>query len=458
MTFSRDGKLLLTASEDHTARLWDTATGKPVGKPMLHKDIVKDAAISPDGKFAATACRDGTARLWQCRTGQPTGTVLGHQGSANAVAFSPDSNYFATGGNDGMVYVWETATAATKGMFRHPAVINQVAFLRDGRTLVTCCGDGRIRKWDINARKETGLLCAERIGVTSLSLGLNDRLVLTGSRDRGLQLWESISGKALTEPISKEIYFTDVSLSPDGKTFATAGNQKLPGTGIGAAVAQVWDVTTERPIGAPIPDKNGVAIHPSGMIIATAGDDGIVQLWDINARRHERDSVRVGSVDALWKDLLSDDVPRAFRAVSTLSAMPQESVAFIEMQLKRGPGPDEKRIQKLIVDLDDDSFEVREKAEKELAAMDRAADPLLRTALAKNPPAEVQQRLQRILDPLRGNGPGPEQLRLLRSIQVLEEIGTVQARGVLQNLAKGIPEADLTREAKAALERLAARP
>jgi len=62
--FSPDGKRVVTASVDKTARLWDGSSGKPIGEPMKHEDVVFSADFSPDGKRVVTASVDKTARLW----------------------------------------------------------------------------------------------------------------------------------------------------------------------------------------------------------------------------------------------------------------------------------------------------------------------------------------------------------------------------------------------------------
>src|SRR5258708_25492319 len=78
VAFSPDGTLVATASNDHTARLWDAQTGAPRGAPMRHERNVSQVRFSPDGKLLATASDDATARLWDARTGAPIGTPMRH--------------------------------------------------------------------------------------------------------------------------------------------------------------------------------------------------------------------------------------------------------------------------------------------------------------------------------------------------------------------------------------------
>ena len=78
--FSPDGKRIVTASADKTARLWDAETGKQIGAPLVgHEDAVWSAAFSPDGKRIVTASDDKTARLWDAETGKQIGVLVGHE-------------------------------------------------------------------------------------------------------------------------------------------------------------------------------------------------------------------------------------------------------------------------------------------------------------------------------------------------------------------------------------------
>jgi hypothetical protein len=124
----------------------------------------------------------------------------------------------------------------------------------------------------------------------------------------------------------------------------------------------------------------------------------------------------------------------------------------------RPASADPGRITALIADLDSDRFGVREKATAGLEGFGELAEPLLRKALAGQPSLEARRRIGRLLEKLSGPVTVPEQRRALRALEVLEAIGSPEARQVLRGLLKGAPEARLTREARGSLERLARRP
>ena len=87
--FSPDGRAVIIGSMDETARLWDAATGRPIGPTLTHKGRVSAVAFSPDGKAVLTGGWDGMGRLWDAATGRPLEPTLTHQGPVTAVAFGP---------------------------------------------------------------------------------------------------------------------------------------------------------------------------------------------------------------------------------------------------------------------------------------------------------------------------------------------------------------------------------
>jgi HEAT repeat protein len=131
-------------------------------------------------------------------------------------------------------------------------------------------------------------------------------------------------------------------------------------------------------------------------------------------------------------------------------------------RLRPAQPPDPERLRRLLADLDSDEFDVREAAARGLAELGEQAAPALRKSREAAPSAEVRRRLEGLLADavLAGRRPvrSPETLRALRAVHVLEQVGTPEARHVLERLAQGAPEARITTEARATLERLGAGP
>ena len=132
-----------------------------------------------------------------------------------------------------------------------------------------------------------------------------------------------------------------------------------------------------------------------------------------------------------------------------------QSVAFLREQLQPLTPVNPQRIASLITLLDNGDFQVRSKASRELAQLGDLIVPTLKKALSGRSSQETRIQVQRLLDRLASAElPPPDLMRALRAVEVLEQVGTPDARRALETLVKGTPDAKLTRDAKAALERM----
>jgi len=135
--------------------------------------------------------------------------------------------------------------------------------------------------------------------------------------------------------------------------------------------------------------------------------------------------------------------------------VPDQAVPLLRERFsKSGPVPGAERIAKLIAELDDDEFKVRERASEELEKLGAAADAALHRALESKPSAEVRKRIEALLAKRSPAGMSPERLTALRALEVLELAGTPEARRLIKSLAEGDPAAPATAEAREARERL----
>jgi hypothetical protein len=129
--FSPDGKRIVTASADRTARVWDAQSGQPLTEPLQHVQFLTSAQSSPDGKRIITASQDGTVRVWDAQSGQPLAEPLQQGSNVVSAQFSPDGQRIVTASDDGNARVWDVAPSPEN----HPAWLPQLAEAISGQAL-----------------------------------------------------------------------------------------------------------------------------------------------------------------------------------------------------------------------------------------------------------------------------------------------------------------------------------
>jgi hypothetical protein len=241
-----------------------------------------------------------------------------------------------------------------------------------------------------------------------------------------------------------------VAFSPDGKWF-TQG--RPDGT------VHWYDVLTGQELSAfkgHAAAVNAVAFAPNGKRVGSASADGTALIWDPTGRGRPAPPAKALSAadrEKSWAALVEDDADRAFAAMGDWIAAPDDAVAWIKARVKPAAAVERKRIEDLLRQLDAGAFQARDQAARELLAIGEQAVPALEKALAADPPLETKRRLEELHGELTGMRLRGERLRADRAVEILERLGTPQARQVLQALAGGAPGARLTESARAALAR-----
>ncbi len=273
VAFSPDGRTIATGDFVNTARLWDVATGRPIGRPILHRDPVRSVAFSPDGRKLATASLDKTARLWDAATGEPLGPVLEHPHRVCSVAFSPDGRSVVTGCVDSAARLWDVATGRPFGPpMHHNSLINSVAFSPDGKMILTGSWDGTARRWDAATGQPLGQPSVHSAEIYGMAFSADGRIFATAGTDGTARLWDAATGGPIGQPFVHSSRVYCVAFSPDGETLLTGGDGKV----------QSWDVATGQTTGRILEHQApvwGVAFSPDGRSILTACDDSLARLW-----------------------------------------------------------------------------------------------------------------------------------------------------------------------------------
>jgi RNA polymerase sigma factor (sigma-70 family) len=245
--------------------------------------------------------------------------------------------------------------------------------------------------------------------------------------------------------------------SADNRLFAVAG----------PAGIRLWETASLREVGSiPVPNRDSrapdracassLAFSPDARVLATGHADGTILLWDATLQG----SKRVGQLTAferesLWTDLAGTDAAKAYAAVGRFADDPTSSVSFLKERLKPVLPVPADVLHSLLADLDSDQFEVREGAEKKLRAQGERIASSLRAELNAKPSLEKRKRIEELLAGLDVTVPvSGESIRALRAVQVLERIGSAEARPLLERLSRGVESARLTQAANEALTRL----
>jgi RNA polymerase sigma factor (sigma-70 family) len=479
-----DGGRVITRGQDGDAHIWDGKTGKHLR--AFNAAWQRGMTMSPDGRFLVWSVVDTSVKFTD-----PQDPRMIYDGSRIRLydiaadkfvdrfpAFKGDAHdlMFTNGGKQlvsvdhrgGMVRIWNVEAGKEERSFQAvpKAEKNQSHDVR--RTALT--PDGKTLAVAYDAVNAGG------------GLGLRGGLHL-------VRLWDMLSGKAKHTLDGHQHYVLDMAFSPDGRLLVTAG--EMP------SQVFVWDTASGKRVAA-LPDglpigASALAFLRDGRFLATALPKGAIQIWEVATwtKRNEftghRDRVTSltfapegqllsGSVDttvlawdmrpprvadtvsleSAWNDLAKREAGQSFQTEGRFLATPGETVRLFAEKIPPVEALDPKRMRRLLADLGSDVFAVREAASQALRGLDEQALPYLEATLKRPESLEVRIRVQRILEQKQGAALSSEQLRQIRAVIVLEQIGDGASKNLLRRWAGGPGGALLTREAAAALKRLEA--
>ncbi|KFY95951.1 hypothetical protein V498_03029 [Pseudogymnoascus sp. VKM F-4517 (FW-2822)] len=311
VAFSHDSRLLASASDDNTVKIWDAATGTLQQTLEGHSSAVHSVAFSHDSRLLASASDDNTVKIWDAATGTLQQTLEGHSSAVHSVAFSHDSRLLASasGDNTGHGYavysvafsddskllasasfdktvkVWDTATGTLQQTLKgHSWSVGSVAFSHDSRLLASASSDKTVKIWDTATGTLQQTLRGHSSAVDSIAFSHDSRLLASASYDNTVKVWDTATG-TLQQTLEGQTLegqtleghgsaVVSVAFSHDSRLIASPSSDNT---------VKVWDAATgtlQQMLEGHSNSVSSVAFSHDSRLLASASYDKTVKVWD----------------------------------------------------------------------------------------------------------------------------------------------------------------------------------
>ena len=281
VSYSPDGRYIVSGSSDRTIRIWNAETGSGVGSPLEgHIDEVSCIAYSPNGCSIISGSDDKTIRIWDAEVISGVGKTLeGHSHSVLSIAHSPDGHHVVSGSFDKTIRIWDVKAGFAVGrpLEGHTDYVQSVAYSPDGRHIISGSDDKTIRIWDA----ETGSAVSKPLEghtdwVWSVAYAPDGRHIVSGSLDMTIRMWDTVTGSAVGNPLEGHTgWVWSVAYSCDGRHIISGSGDKT---------IRVWDAKTRSAISKSLEGHthlvSSIASSPDGRHLISGSHDGTIRMWD----------------------------------------------------------------------------------------------------------------------------------------------------------------------------------
>lgn len=284
LSFSPDGLILASASADHTVRLWDVATGRLLHTLVGHTKGVRAVAFHPKLHYLlVSGGEDGKIVLWHGETGELLAELSEQTTMIWSLVFSPNGQFMASGGDEHTVRLWTWSHSANPAAWvsvpqilsGHTGRVVSLAFSPDSALLASSSTDQTLRLWEIGAPAQMRMTWQGHTdAVNAVAFSPDGQTVASGSADQTVRLWAVKTGQVLQRWQGHTQGVISVALAPDGCWLATAHQDHK---------VRLWDLATQRLVtvlGGHRKEVEAVAFSPDSALLASSSADHTVRLWE----------------------------------------------------------------------------------------------------------------------------------------------------------------------------------
>lgn len=272
--FSPDGSHVVTGGQDRVAHIWDVKSGIEIAQLETIRDQLQEAVYSPDGGQVATGSKGGTIAIWDAETGRQDLELKGHSFAVTDIRYDPQGSTLLSTSIDGTARLWNTQTGSQLAVLKANGNLQKSLFSPDGKLVLTTLDDNTVTLWQTNG-EEMARLVGHADGVTAAAFSPDGRWVATGSLDGTAILWSLPAGQPVLTLKGHSAPLTDVAFSADSSSILTASRDRT------ARTWRVEDGLERATLEGHSGGVSGARFSPNGVYVVTASaEDHTVRLWD----------------------------------------------------------------------------------------------------------------------------------------------------------------------------------
>lgn len=271
VAFAPDGKLLASAGSDGVIRLWDPTAAKLVRDIPGRKGPIHCVAFSPDGKWIASAGMERIVRLWDAASGQPVhGGLTGHSGRVQGIAFGADGQTIASTTSDGIMRIFELDPPTLRATLRNWTQIGPIACAPNDEMVAVGLGYAggiTLMARDASGQLQRHILGGHEHGTNALAFSADSKILASVGKDGRIKLWDMDAKRPLGEAPAHQPTALTVAFSPDCQQLATAGDDRM---------VRLWTVAQLKTLAQDKPRFPQVVEPPRPLQLAHAEEPRLV--------------------------------------------------------------------------------------------------------------------------------------------------------------------------------------